>query len=144
MRRFYCPQCDQDLTCMDGKLVKMRGMLSAPHFTVVTTFYLPAELGVYGATVEGEIELREGARIDFQCTNDACRHSFTAPYDDDLSEIKMIEEDGREEVVVFNRIYGRQSTFVVDYKQKKVIMAFGQDKDLYADEFEKPINYFGE
>jgi len=144
MRRFFCPHCNQELTCLDGQQIKIRGVLTAPKFTVATTFYLPAKLGVYGTTVEGEIELKEGATIDFQCINQACHHSFTTPYDNDLSEIKMVEEDGREEAVVFNRIYGRQSTFVVDYKQKKVIMAFGEDKDLYADEFEKQLNYFGE
>ena len=144
MRRYFCPHCGQELTCPNGQQIKLRGVLTSPYFTVATLFYLPAELGVYGGTVEGEIEIREGARVEFQCFNPDCLHSFTSPYDDDLSEIRMVEDDGTDEIVVFNRVYGRQSTYVVDYRLRKVIMAYGEDKDRYVDEFERPLNFFGE
>jgi len=51
--------------------------------------------------------------------------------------------DGHEYVVVFNRIYGIQSTFVVDYKKKCLESSFGEDKSEYEGDFEKKVNFFG-
>jgi hypothetical protein len=44
---------------------------------------------------------------------------------------------------VFNRIYGIHSTFVVDYKKKKLSGSYGEDIEEYIHDFEKPVNFFG-
>lgn len=144
MKKFYCPFCNEKLSFLDGSIVKMRGTLRSSKFDVVTNFYIPGQLGQYDALLEGDITLRDGVKVDFSCINPKCHRSFTTHYDDDLSEIKMIDDDGHEYLVVFNRIYGKHSTFVVDYKKKELESSFGEDREGYIHDFDKEGNFFGE
>ncbi|MBW2366787.1 MAG: hypothetical protein JRH15_02765 [Deltaproteobacteria bacterium] len=144
MNQYYCPYCDEDLTHLNGMVLKLKGVLDSDHFKCSSNFFLPAAVGVYGVITENHLTLKDGAIIDFCCPNPKCDHSFTTSYDEDLANVKMVDDDGTERVVVFNRIYGKQSTFVVDFKEKKVENAYGADQENYIREFDKPINFFGE
>lgn len=144
MKEFYCPYCNEKLSFFDGAIVKMLGKLESAKFDAYDMFYIPGTLGHYDAMVEGAVVLKDGAKVDFLCINPKCRKSFTTAYDDDLAEIKMIDDDGHEYVVVFNRIYGKHSTFVLDYRRKELTSSFGEDKNNYLDDFERPLNFFGE
>jgi len=144
MKKFYCPFCNQSLSYLDGTVIKMLGLLKSSKFDVYTNFIIPGTLGQYDGLVEGNIIIRDGVKVDFMCTNPACHRSFTTRYDDDLAEIKMIDNDGKEYVVVFNRIYGKHSTFVIDYKRKQVQQSYGEDKETYKHDFNKTPNFFGE
>ncbi|MFH0900155.1 MAG: hypothetical protein V2A73_05960 [Pseudomonadota bacterium] len=142
-KTFYCPHCLEKLSCLGGTVVKLSGRLSAKEFAVKTNFYLPAELGRYGAIIEGQVEVGEGARVEFCCPNPRCGTSFTATYNSDLAEIQMVDHERREYVVVFNRICGRRSTFLVDYRRKALLCSYGEDAESYAAAFERPLNFFG-
>jgi hypothetical protein len=142
-KTFYCPQCGQKLSFLDGSVVKLEGTLEAPTFTVRTQFFIPAELGRYGAIVGGNVELREGARVEFFCINARCAANFTALYNPDLAEIRMVDEHGHDFVVVFNKVYGRRATFLVDRKARTVLGRYGEHAAAYAQTFERPLNYFG-
>jgi hypothetical protein len=142
-RTFYCPHCGQKLSFLDGTMVRMDGVLESPTFSVRTQFFLPAELGRYGAIVAGDVEIRDGARVEFFCSSPRCDANFTTTYNADLAEIRMVDEHGREFVVVFNKIYGRRATFVVDWKQRKLVDSFGEHAARYAATFERSLNYFG-
>jgi len=143
MKQFYCPYCNEQLSHFEGTVIKMKGVLSCNTFESVTNFYLPGAIGKYGSIVDDHIKLKDGAKVEFRCPNPKCDRSFTTDYDDDLAEIKMIDDDGHEYVVVFNRIYGIHSTFVVDYKKKKLESSYGEDREIYLHDFEKPVNFFG-
>jgi hypothetical protein len=142
-KTFYCPHCGQKLSFLDGTMVKMEGLLESPTFTVRTQFFIPAELGRYGAIVAGNVELREGARVEFFCINARCAQNFTALYNPELAEIRMVDETGRDYVVVFNKIFGRRATFLVDRKARQLLGSFGEHAAAYAQTFERPLNYFG-
>lgn len=144
MKVFYCPYCNEKLSFLDGTIIKMIGVLRADRFEAATYFYIPGTLGQYDAIVEGNFKVKDGAKVDFHCINSNCKKSFTTTYDDDLAEIKMIDDDEHEYIVVFNRIYGKHSTFVVDYKKKELTDSFGEDKNIYMHDFDKPANFFGE
>jgi competence CoiA-like predicted nuclease len=144
MKTFYCPYCNEKLSLLNGTVIKLKGTLTCDTFKCISNFYLPASLGQYGCIVDDHLNLKEGAKIDFHCSNPKCSHSFTAAYDDDLAEIKMIDEEGHEYAVVFNRVYGKESTFVADHKMKTLKSAYGKDKETYIRDFDKPINFFGE
>lgn len=143
MKQFYCPYCNEKLTHFEGTVIKIKGVLSCETFECAANFYLPGAIGKYGSIVENHIKLKDGARVDFRCPNPKCDRSYTAHYDNDLAEIKMIDDDGHEYIVVFNRIYGIHSTFVVDYKKKKLSGSYGEDIEEYIRDFEKPVNFFG-
>lgn len=143
MKQFYCPYCNERLSHFEGTVIKMRGVLACDTFECVANFYLPGAIGKYGHIVDDHVKLKEGAKVEFRCSNSKCDRSFTAHYDDDLAEIKMIDDDGHEYVVVFNRIYGIHSTFVVDYKKKRLEGSYGEDQEVYSRDFEKPVNFFG-
>lgn len=144
MKTFYCPYCNEKLSFFDGTVIKMKGVLTSDTFECTSNFYLPAVLGQYGYIVDDHLKLKDGAKIDFHCHNPRCSSSFTTAYNDDLAEIKMIDEKGYEYAVVFNRVYGKQSTFVADYKKKTLESAYGEHKEAYIRNFDKPINFFGE
>ncbi len=143
MKQFYCPYCNEKLSHLDGTVVKMKGVLSCETFECAANFYLPGAIGKYGCIVDPHVKLKEGAKVEFRCPNPRCDRSFNAHYNDDLAEIKMVDDDGHEYVVIFNRIYGVHSTFVVDYKKKRLQSSFGEDKDIYMRDLEKPVNFFG-
>ena len=144
MKDYYCPFCNEKLSFLEGTVIKMLGNIKGEKFEISTYFYIPGKLGQYNAVWEGRIKLRDGVKVDFRCINPKCERSFTADYDDDLAEIKMIDDDGKEYIMVFNRIYGKHSTFVVDYKRRELAKSFGEHKENYMDDFEKPRNAFGE
>jgi len=144
MKQFFCPHCNEKLSQLEDSIIKMRGVFECEFFTCEANIFLPSSLGKYSAITDAYITMRDGARVEFRCTNLRCHRSFTAPYDDDLAEIKMIDDDGHEFIVVFNRIYGKHSTFVVDYKKKKLEESFGEDKASYMHDFDQPVNFFGE
>ena len=144
MKEYYCPYCNQKLSFLEGTIIKMLGHLKSDKFEVYTIFYIPGALGQYDAIIEGNVICKDGVKVDFLCINPKCQKSFTTKYDNDLAEIKMIDDDSHEYVMVFNRIYGRHSTFIVDYKRKELTGSFGEDKGNYIRDFDRPVNFFGE
>ena len=143
MKEFHCPYCNERLSHFNGTIIKMKGVMKCGTFECISNIYLPGALGHYDALVDDHVKLEPGVTVDFRCPNLSCNRSFTTEYDDDLAEIKMIDED-QEYAVVFNRIYGRHATYLVDYKKKKLQEAYGEHRRDYLDEFEKPLNFFGQ
>jgi hypothetical protein len=139
MKVFYCPFCNQCLSQLEGSIIKLLGKLKGDRFETATYIYIPGNLGQFDAIIEGRFIMKDGLKVDFCCTNPKCEKSFTTAYDDDLAEIKMVDDDGHEYVVVFNRIYGKHSTFVVDYKKKELSNAYGEDKNIYLHDFNKSM-----
>lgn len=142
-RTFYCPECGERLSSRAGDQIRVDGVLQAEHFSLRTRFSFPAELGKYGAAIEGEVTLREGARVEFFCPNRECDRDFTAAYNHELAEIRMVNGDGKDYLVVFNKVYGRQATFVVDIAEHEMVGRFGDHADSLKDTFERPLNFFG-
>lgn len=139
---FYCPACGQKLSFLNGSVVKMVGRLHADHFSCKTMLYVPAKLGDYGAIVGEGVRIRDGARVEFECINGACKKNFTAPYDEDSAEIRMVDSDGRDYIVVFNKIFGRHATFLVDIKNKSLLASYGEDAESMTGD--KTRNFFGQ
>ena len=142
-KSFFCPHCGEQLSFLEGSIVKMEGLLEAPTFSVRTQFFFPAELGTYGAIVAGNVKIHEGARVEFFCINPRCGASFTAAYNHDLAEIRMVDDDGRDYVVVFHKTYGRHATFLIDPAAQRVVGTFGEHADAYAATFDRPLNFLG-
>jgi len=140
---YVCPYCGQKLSFLAGTIIKMVGRLHSPTFSCKTMFYISAKLGQYGAIVGEGVRIKEGANVEFECINSSCKKNFTAAYDDNLAEIKMVDAKGDEYVVVFNKVFGRSSTFLIDLKAKKLIEAFGEHANEYNQELDDQINFFG-
>ena len=140
---FRCPYCSQKLSFLDGSIVKLTGRLRADTFSCKTLFYIPAMLGEYGAIVGEGVRIQEGAKVDFECINGACKRSLTSSYDDNLAELRMVDEAGREFAVAFNRIYGRRSTYLIDIKSTEVVESYGEHAEEFALTFSKKLNFFG-
>ena len=140
---FQCPYCGQKLSFLGGNIIKLVGRLHADTFSCKVMIYIPAELGQYGAIVGEGVRLNEGAVVEFECVNGACKKNFTTAYDENLAEIKMIDGAGKEFAVVFNKTYGRRCTFLVDFKQQELLQAFGEHAADHELDFGKPLNFFG-
>lgn len=142
MKQFYCDYCNEKISHFNGSIIKMKGVMTCDTFECVSNVYLPGELGHYNVIVDDFVKLKVNAKVDFRCPNLSCNQSFTTEFNDDLAEIKMIDGE-REYVVVFNRIYGKQATFLVDYKEKKLEKSYGKELADYVMDFEEPVNFFG-
>ena len=142
---FYCPYCRQKLSFLEGTIIKMVGRLHAENFSCKTMFYVPATLGQHGAIVGEGLRIKEGAKVELECINPACKKNFTTDYNDELAEITMQDGDKNEFKVVFNKIYGKHSTFVLDMSARKVIGSYGDSMDaVFMDEEMRTRNFFGE
>lgn len=142
---FYCPFCGQKLSFLDGSLIKMVGRLHATTFSCRTMFYISAKLGQYGCIVGEGVRVYDGAKVEFECINHACHRSFTSTRNDDLAEIRMKDEQGREFKVVFNKVFGKRSTFLLDMEEERILKSFGSDSHEYsADPDDRHRNFFGE
>ena len=118
----------------------MAGTLAGPGFSITAAFGLAAELGKYGASYDSNLTMEEGCRVDFACPH--CGRSLTSTYSEDLAEIEMVE-GGDEYVVVFSRIYGEQSSFVVELSSKKLVASYGEGAAAYIAELGNEMNFFG-
>ena len=142
MKRFFCPYCNYELTVLDGTLFKLKGVLQSDFFDCTAMFHLPAEPGKYGSIVEPHVVVKEGAKVVFHCPDCKCNHNFTTHYDDNLAEVKMLDEDGTEYVAVFSCIHGKHATFLISYTEKTIQETFGEDVDEYIHDFDDEINFF--
>lgn len=142
-RTFFCPHCGEKLSFLDGAIIRMDGVLACDTFSVRAQFFFPAALGQYGVVVAGDVQVEEGARVEFHCPNRLCNKNFTSPYNHDLAEVRMEDEDGRAFVVVFHKTHGRQATFLIDPQDRTVLGSFGAHAETYAETFQRPLNFFG-
>ena len=142
-RTFYCPYCHEKLSFLNGTIIKMDGVLHAETFSARTQFYFPAKIGEYGVIIGGTVEIREGTKVEFHCFNPTCNKNFTTTYNHDLAEIRMIDGARREYVVIFNKVFGKKATFVMDLAEKTLVSSHGEHADHYDETFERPMNFFG-
>ena len=139
-KRFICPECTAVLNDEDPQVIRMVGTLMGAGFSITTEFGLSANLGEYGASFDPKLRMERGCRVRFGCPH--CGRDFTSSYSEDLAEVEMI--DGRDEfVVVFSRIFGEESSFVVELGTKKLVASYGADAAAYIAEFGKDMNFFG-
>lgn len=141
---FRCPACGDKLSFLGGTVIRLMGRVHAEHFSCSTMFYIPAKLGQYGAIVGEGLQLREGAKVEFECPNGACRKNLTTAYNPDLAEIGMSDEEGREFSVVFGKRYGSRATFLVDIKRRSLVQSYGEHASAFGIDFDKQLNFFGD
>lgn len=138
---FTCPHCDAALNPGNGPIIKLRGRLDAPSFSVTTDVFLPSGLGVYGRLTATHVTLREGAKIQFACP--ACHIALAPSEEAELAQVRMADQDGRIFLVSFNKTYGKRSTFVIDPEARSVERQFGDDAETYRGDLDKTLNFFG-
>jgi hypothetical protein len=142
---FICPHCNAELNPGRGPIIKLRGRLDAETFSVTTDVFLPSGLGVYGRLAATGVTLRQGAKFQFFCPD--CKQPLSESDQANLAHVKMVDEEGKEFFIGFNKSYGKRSTFVVDPQHAKVERSFGDDADDYRERLdqtlEKKINFFG-
>ena len=141
--KYFCPHCGQKLSFLEGSIIKMVGRLHAENFSCKTMFYIPARLGQYGVIVGEGVRISDGALVDLECINGACKKSVTSPSDESLAEIRMVDGSGKEFVVLFNRIFGRRATFLIDMKNASLVDSFGDHAEDYTPNFDKKLNFCG-
>ena len=142
---FSCPHCGQKLSFLDGSLIKLVGRLHATTFSCKTMFYFSATLGQHGCIVGEGVRAHDGAKIEYECINHACKKNLTHPKNDELAELHATDEAGNEFRVLFNKIFGKDSTFVLDMEQRKVTATYGEATDsMFTDIHERRRNFFGE
>ena len=139
-RQFICPTCNAILNQDEEETIRFLGVLRGHSFTLSTTVDLSAELGVYGAQIDKDLVMEDGCKVDFLCPQ--CGRDLTASYSADLAEIKMVEA-GHEYVVVFSKVYGERTSFVVDFSTKRLVASYGEDAAGYVEQFGKNLNFFG-
>jgi hypothetical protein len=142
---FCCPRCREKLSFLDGTIIKMVGRMHATTFSCETMFYFAAKLGQHGCIVGEGVKVYPGAKIEFECISPTCRRNFTTTYNEGLAEIMMEDERGAEFKVVFSKIFGKDSTFVLDLQRKELVNSYGSAADeVFKDPSDRLRNFFGE
>ena len=138
---FYCPRCSRRLSNDDNTIVKLKGRLSSEFFSVHFNIDLPAKLGDYGAVLSEGVILKKGADIDFLCPY--CVSDLSMEKMPNHAWLKMKDGEEEEKVVIFNKVYGEHSSFVINTENHDIIKQFGEHSDEYKNEFNKDLNFFG-
>ena len=141
-KKSYCPYCTAQLSFFNGEFTKLLGSLESEYFKVEGILYLPSALGKYGVILPEGMTIKEGARVEFLCPN--CRKNLTTSFNEDLAFMKVVDERQAEFIVIFNKIFGKHATYVIDYEKKSLSQKYGPDAEEIPDhEFEKDLNFFG-
>ena len=128
-------------TATDGRdRIRLLGKLKGPKFEVASTFDVPAALGEYGAEYDENLKLEEGCVVTFVCPE--CEADLTTGQDPELAALKM-NENGRDYIVVFSKVFGDHTSFLVDTATKTLVASYGDDAQAYIDELGKHVNFFG-
>ena len=138
---YYCPRCSARVSGDDNTIVTLKGRLEAPLFSVHFDIEIPAQPGVYGAIFSEGVVLKEGAIIDFLCPH--CAADLTLKSNQKHAWLKMIEGEGEEKIIVFNKVYGEHSSFIFNTETSKIIASYGEHSNMYLEEFNKEVNFFG-
>ena len=137
---FLCPACNAELNDTAPDTIRMNGVLRGLRFEVCFEFGIPAALGVYDATFDERLKMEEGCVVDFVCPH--CGQSFSTGSTGHLAAIKLLDQ-GQQYVIVFNRVLGERSSFVLDHETKRLVASYGDDADAYVEELGKNVNFFG-
>jgi hypothetical protein len=138
---FYCPHCSVKVSNEDNSIVFLKGRLDSETFTIITDVSLPAQLGVYGAIFSEGIILKPGAEVNFICPH--CVIDLTMSSKEQYAAIKMIDGQGRQRIVVFNRFYGKHASFIFDLDSHSLVSSYGEHQNNFSSEFDTSINFFG-
>ena len=126
-------------------LIKMVGRLHATTFSCKTMFYFSAVIGQHGCIVGEGVRVHDGAKVEFECINGGCKQNFTASFNEELAEIEGEDEAGNTYKVVFNKIYGKESTYVLDMEAKRVVQTSGAAiGTIFTDPADRSRNFFGD
>ena len=112
------------------------------YFEVSCIFYLPSDLGRYDAILPEGVTLKKGATIEFLCPE--CKANLTTEFNPELAALKMIDERNAKFVVLFNKIYGKRATYVIDFSKKSFTQKYGPDAENIEEiDIDKNLHYFG-
>jgi len=140
LQTFSCPSCDSVLNSRRPGVIRLLGLLKGPHFEVRSTFDIPATLGEYGAEYDRSFKLEEGCVVTFVCPE--CQADLTTTRDTELAAVKM-NENGRDYMVVFSKVFGEHTSFVIDTATRTLVASYGEDAQAHSEELGRHVNFFG-
>lgn len=120
---FLCPKCrnalnvDRHVVFIVEKSDGAKGIL-----------LLSAEVGDYTIHKNPSIDIEEGERLEFYCP--ICHARLNVHYHPNLVRVVMIDEKGTESQVLFSRIAGQNSTYIISDGEVK---PFGFEASAYLD-----------
>jgi uncharacterized protein YbaR (Trm112 family) len=120
---FICPKCrnalnvDRHVVFIVEKAEGTRGLL-----------LMSAELGDYSIRNNPQIEIEEGERLEFYCP--LCQTRLNVHYHPNLVRVLMVDEQDVESQVLFSRIVGQKSTYLI---RDGKVEPFGFESSAYLD-----------
>ncbi len=135
---YVCPKCKASLFNAETRKLTLKGVLKGKHFSAESIFELNHQQNEFGGTVLAKnLLIEKGARVDFSCPH--CGQDFTPLFDEELSEIIIVDDNGTEQTFFFSKIAGREMSFIVCKEKKELIDSFGKD---HAEYLYKIYDYF--
>lgn len=120
---FLCPKCNNPLN-VDKHVVfatertdGLRGLL-----------LLSSELGNYSIQTNPEYFIEEGERLEIYCP--LCQARLNVHYHSNLARVNMRDENGVISQVIFSRIVGEKSTYII---QDGKVEPIGFQSSIYLD-----------
>jgi hypothetical protein len=119
---YICPQCRGHLRVGEYIVFRIRNSKREKGLLL-----LHPEVGNYTSIKHPRFQFKDGERIDFFCP--ICMQSLDAALDENLVQVRMIDETGIEHEVFFSRIAGEKSTYKVS---DKGVTACGEHSHRYT------------
>lgn len=127
---YRCPKCKTSLYHATSEKLVLKGVLKGKHFSAESLFELNHQKDAFGGKPSAaNITVEKGARVDFLCPH--CGHDFTLPFDEELSEIIHVDEQGVEHAFLFSKIAGKEMSFLVHKEKKEILGSYGKDHKDY-------------
>ncbi|MEN8156367.1 MAG: hypothetical protein ABFS10_05405 [Bacteroidota bacterium] len=103
---YLCPHCRGHLRVGDYIVFKIRNTKRDKGLLL-----MHPEVGNYTSIKHPQFNFQEGERVDFYCP--ICMSSLDGALDENLVQVIMIDEEGKEHEIYFSRIAGEKSTLTV-------------------------------
>ncbi|HOW52699.1 MAG TPA: hypothetical protein PLV42_11735 [bacterium] len=127
---YRCTKCKKSLyNAADQKLV-LTGVLKGKHFSAESMFELNHQQDAFGGVpLAANLMVEKGAQVNFFCPH--CGHDLTMPFDEEVSEVTHVDEQGAEHAFLFSKVAGKEMSFLVHKEKKEVLGAYGKDHEDY-------------
>jgi uncharacterized protein YbaR (Trm112 family) len=124
---YLCPKCRHFLNV--GENVVFHAKASHRREGLII---LHPQVGNYQVVKHPSFEYEMGEKVEFYCPY--CNTKLTSERNDNLVKILMVDEKRQEYELLFSRIAGEKSTYVI---MNSTMETFGQDSGKYFDTLKK-------
>ncbi|MGM0497906.1 MAG: hypothetical protein ACQESJ_08315 [Bacteroidota bacterium] len=120
---FFCPKCQSFLNIEDNLIFAVKAENGKTGLIT-----LSPEIGNYSVKTNPYFEIEKGMKYEFYCP--VCGKELASEVNENLTHLRMVDEENHEYEVMFSKIAGEKSTYTLIGENVKM---YGEDSGNYVD-----------